>query len=239
MEWITITEAAEILDVHPDTLRKWEQKGLLKSRRTAGGHRRFCLADIRRLHGGHMKLSITERTILANQYRILEVSDHILEALGGEAYMDADSCAKLADIYERGFEGCYIEDMRIYPDKAVTSEELCQNVIDFLRMYDEIQKSSKRVTEAMLFRGFETNMDEISWYAFGEFYCCDEGRFKDLMVKGVFDKKRRPLGNQFPKGGMLEGPEKYKRMLLRWETIQEAKRGWKLSPNEIKAILEV
>jgi excisionase family DNA binding protein len=40
-EWISLRRAAEILGVHPATVRNWADKGDLPSRRTPGGHRRF------------------------------------------------------------------------------------------------------------------------------------------------------------------------------------------------------
>lgn len=40
-EWISLRKAANILGVHPATVRNWADKGELTSRRTAGGHRRF------------------------------------------------------------------------------------------------------------------------------------------------------------------------------------------------------
>src|SRR4051812_9983534 len=43
---ISIGEAAERCGVHIETLRKWEQKGLLTPFYTTGGHRRYRLKDL-------------------------------------------------------------------------------------------------------------------------------------------------------------------------------------------------
>lgn len=48
MELVTIKEAAEILGVHPQTLRRWEREGKIKPVRTAGGHRRYRLGKTKR-----------------------------------------------------------------------------------------------------------------------------------------------------------------------------------------------
>ena len=40
-EWVSLRQAAELLGVHPATVRSWADKGELPSRRTPGGHRRF------------------------------------------------------------------------------------------------------------------------------------------------------------------------------------------------------
>jgi len=40
-EWLRLSEVAEILGVHPGTVRNWSNKGLLPVYRTQGGHRRY------------------------------------------------------------------------------------------------------------------------------------------------------------------------------------------------------
>lgn len=45
-EWISLKQAAEILGVHPATVRNWADEGKIASNRTVGGHRRFLRADL-------------------------------------------------------------------------------------------------------------------------------------------------------------------------------------------------
>ncbi|GBD10199.1 hypothetical protein HRbin22_02464 [Candidatus Thermoflexus japonica] len=45
-EWLSLKAAAEMLGVHPATLRAWADAGRIPSRRTAGGHRRFARRDL-------------------------------------------------------------------------------------------------------------------------------------------------------------------------------------------------
>lgn len=40
-DWLTLSEVAEWLGVHPSTIRNWADRGHLPSHRTQGGHRRF------------------------------------------------------------------------------------------------------------------------------------------------------------------------------------------------------
>jgi excisionase family DNA binding protein len=47
-EWISLRHAAELLGVHPATVRKWADDGELPFRRTPGKHRRFRRQDILR-----------------------------------------------------------------------------------------------------------------------------------------------------------------------------------------------
>ncbi|MFA5839970.1 MAG: DNA (cytosine-5-)-methyltransferase [Candidatus Margulisiibacteriota bacterium] len=49
-ELVTISDAAEQLDVSTDTIRRWEKKGLIKSRRSDYNYRLFSLEEIERLN---------------------------------------------------------------------------------------------------------------------------------------------------------------------------------------------
>lgn len=53
--WLTVGEAAEVLNVHPDTVRRAVTSGQLKAGRTPGGHRRITRASVeefrRKLYG--------------------------------------------------------------------------------------------------------------------------------------------------------------------------------------------
>lgn len=49
---VAIGEAARILGVSIDTVRRWESDGKLASTRTPGGQRRFRLVDVERLRAG-------------------------------------------------------------------------------------------------------------------------------------------------------------------------------------------
>jgi DNA-binding transcriptional MerR regulator len=44
---VGIYEAARIIGVSVDSLRRWEKQGLITSERTAGGHRRYDVARLR------------------------------------------------------------------------------------------------------------------------------------------------------------------------------------------------
>src|SRR5262249_5238753 len=45
-EWLSLREAANMLGMHPATVRLWADRNEIPSRRTTGGHRRFRRADI-------------------------------------------------------------------------------------------------------------------------------------------------------------------------------------------------
>ena len=45
-EWLSLSQAAEMLGMHPATVRLWADRNEIPSRRTNGGHRRFRRSDI-------------------------------------------------------------------------------------------------------------------------------------------------------------------------------------------------
>ena len=45
-EWLSLRQAAELLGMHPATVRLWADRDEIPSRRTSGGHRRFRRTDV-------------------------------------------------------------------------------------------------------------------------------------------------------------------------------------------------
>jgi len=45
-DWLSLSEAAEVLGVHPSTIRNWSDKGSLPVYRTSGGHRRYKRSEV-------------------------------------------------------------------------------------------------------------------------------------------------------------------------------------------------
>lgn len=50
-ELLPIAEAAKILGVSADTVRRWEREGKITPVRTLGGHRRFARGELEALRG--------------------------------------------------------------------------------------------------------------------------------------------------------------------------------------------
>ena len=71
-----ISVAAELAGVHPQTLRTYERKGLLKPARTAGGTRRYSERDVQRVRL-IQELTQGEGVNLAGVMRILELQDEV------------------------------------------------------------------------------------------------------------------------------------------------------------------
>ena len=45
-EWLSLSKVAQILGVHPSTVRNWSDQGVLPVHRTQGGHRRYLLSEV-------------------------------------------------------------------------------------------------------------------------------------------------------------------------------------------------
>ena len=72
-----ISVAAELAGVHPQTLRAYEQKGLVTPQRTGGGTRMYSQADIERL--GLINELTAEGINLAGVIRILDLQGRLDE----------------------------------------------------------------------------------------------------------------------------------------------------------------
>lgn len=45
-EWLSLSDVAQMLGVHPSTVRGWSDQGILPVHRTQGGHRRYRRAEV-------------------------------------------------------------------------------------------------------------------------------------------------------------------------------------------------
>ena len=45
-QWVSASKAAKLLGVHPNTLRRWDADGTIKTKRTPGGHRLYLEASL-------------------------------------------------------------------------------------------------------------------------------------------------------------------------------------------------
>ena len=93
---LSLSEAADLLGVHPSTLRLWSDKGLVPSVRTAGGHRRYHRADVTLWAGTRHKPRQIEPERMIDEV-IRSVRTQISEGrLGQEAwYQKLDNEARL------------------------------------------------------------------------------------------------------------------------------------------------
>ena len=63
-EWVSLGEAAQIIGVHPATIRNWAEHGELPFRRTPGGHRRFRRSDLQQWLAAHRVIPSAEAQVI-------------------------------------------------------------------------------------------------------------------------------------------------------------------------------
>jgi len=93
-EWLTLSQAAEILGVHPSTVRVWSDQGFLPSQRTQGGHRRFRRSDLEvRMHTRHDQVTSEAISIYADVLRNtrVQINESNLEAQNWYLKMDDEA----------------------------------------------------------------------------------------------------------------------------------------------------
>ncbi len=121
-EWISLRHAAELLGVHPATVRIWADNGDLPSRRTTGGHRRFRKADVLR----HAQ-STSEVEPLEVQLIIQNALGHTRMQVGGGAVTNLGWYETLSEITrdELRQEGMHtMENLRTYLAAGAPDEQL-------------------------------------------------------------------------------------------------------------------
>jgi excisionase family DNA binding protein len=93
-DWLSLSEAAKQLGVHPSTVRAWADHGYLPSQRTQGGHRRFKRADIElRMHTRWEGATPDANSVYANVLRNtrVQISESNLEAEKWYRKMDEEA----------------------------------------------------------------------------------------------------------------------------------------------------
>jgi MerR family transcriptional regulator/heat shock protein HspR len=82
-----ISVAAELAGVHPQTLRIYERKGLVRPHRTSGNTRRYSEADIGRLR--RIQRLTQEGVNLAGAKRIMALEEELLRVRARVAQLEA------------------------------------------------------------------------------------------------------------------------------------------------------
>jgi uncharacterized protein YfbU (UPF0304 family) len=161
-----------------------------------------------------MKLSRTERWILANQYRILELLDP------GEA----EGHARAREALENGYEVAYdwlCEDV----DRRGLSEEECTEVIDILDMFEAIRRVEDKsgIDEwRTKFGGFDGN-NEAAQMGFARYFCENGHRFAELDKGDNFNSHCPTL-------------QRYRPMLREWKSSKDK---YNLTRNDLVRITSV
>ena len=82
-EWLSLSEAAKLLGVHPSTVRLWSDKGILPTHRTSGGHRRYRRDEV-------MLWSDTAREVRTEPEGIMQMAIKNVRVQIGESNLAAE-----------------------------------------------------------------------------------------------------------------------------------------------------
>jgi excisionase family DNA binding protein len=63
-DWLSLSEVAGMLGVHPSTVRSWSDQGHLLAHRTQGGHRRFRRTEVEMWIQTHREVSLDEGNLV-------------------------------------------------------------------------------------------------------------------------------------------------------------------------------
>ena len=121
-EWVSLRQAADILGVHPATVRNWADKGDLPSRRTPGKHRRFRKSDLLQYAQSQGELQPIEvKIIIQNALgeTRMQVGDGNLEDVPWYKAMSADTRSTM-----RVFGRRTLDELRTYLGGGARDEHL-------------------------------------------------------------------------------------------------------------------
>lgn len=125
-EWVSLRQAADILGVHPATVRNWADKGDLPSRRTAGGHRRFRRSDLQQYAEMQGELQPAEVQIIIQN----ALGQTRMEVGGGTLnhvpWYNAMSEATIAALRQNGRQ--VLEHLRMYLAAGAPDEQLAHAI---------------------------------------------------------------------------------------------------------------
>ena len=94
LEWMSLSEIAKELGVHPSTVRNWADQGNMPVHRTPGGHRRFRRNEIELWRLAHQASTPDEAQLVvttALQRTRLHISEGILEKESWYKKLDQDA----------------------------------------------------------------------------------------------------------------------------------------------------
>jgi len=110
-EWLSLSDAAKVLGVHPSTVRLWSDKGVLPTHKTQGGHRRYKRSEISLWAESNQKSSEIEpermmQEVIRNVR--MQISEGRLQAESWYQKLDEDARAQYRTSSRSLFHGLMI-----------------------------------------------------------------------------------------------------------------------------------
>ena len=115
-----ISVAAEIVGMHPQTLRMYEQKGLVRPKRTAGNTRLYSEADLERLRliqrlTGELGLN------LAGVQTVLDLEEQLLRMQERMERLEREMRETIAEVHKQYRRDLVLYDPTQLPERRWTS----------------------------------------------------------------------------------------------------------------------
>ena len=88
-DWLSLGETAQLLGIHPVTLRRWADAGEIGFMTTAGGHRRFAIVDVKRFAAERQHMSLMPRVEQLWADHALVKSHEVVESHRNAHWMEA------------------------------------------------------------------------------------------------------------------------------------------------------
>lgn len=149
-EWVSLRQAADMLGVHPATVRNWADRGDLPSRRTPGGHRRFRKSDLLRYAEAQGELQPLEVQVI-----IQNALGHTRQQVGGGNLNQEPWYAAMSDSSRDALRAqgrTVLEELRAFIAAGAPDARL-GNAITLGKHYAQILESD-RLTLSQAVRGF-------------------------------------------------------------------------------------
>lgn len=149
-EWVSLRRAAEILGVHPATVRNWADKGELSSRRTPGGHRRFRMSDLSQMAQSEEEVQPLEvQVIIQNAlgHTRMQINDGNLDSVPWYTAMSEETRDRMR---QHGRE--LLNNLRTYLAAGAPDEELAKAIRAGNEYATVLMKDGLTLPQAM--RGF-------------------------------------------------------------------------------------
>lgn len=104
-KWLSLKDAADLLGVHPSTVRLWSNKGLLPVHLTQGGHRRYLRSEVELWAASRQAMGPEEilQSVVRNVR--LQIADGRLEAEPWYAKLDSAARAQYRESAHALFRG--------------------------------------------------------------------------------------------------------------------------------------
>ena len=115
-----ISVAAELVGMHPQTLRIYEQKGLVRPRRTAGNTRLYSDVDVERLRL-IQRLTTEIGLNLAGVERVLDLEDELERMRRRLDRMEREMREAIAQVHKQYRRDLVLYDPTRLPEKKWTS----------------------------------------------------------------------------------------------------------------------